>query len=66
MTRMNDTPQIPTPAHTLAESMLSRRFGRETVNYFSSMAQCDMKDGQGHNQANLSRLAHQPAVLPAV
>ncbi|KAJ5461487.1 uncharacterized protein N7458_003039 [Penicillium daleae] len=28
--------QIPNPAHTLAESMLSRRFGKETVNYFSS------------------------------
>ncbi|KAJ5949014.1 Zinc ribbon NADH pyrophosphatase [Penicillium verhagenii] len=28
--------QIPVPAHTLAESMLSRRFGRETANYFSS------------------------------
>lgn len=43
MTSMTNTSQIPTPAHTLADSMLSRRFGRETVNYFSSMARCDMK-----------------------
>ncbi|KAJ5908564.1 hypothetical protein N7495_001246 [Penicillium taxi] len=28
--------QIPNPAHMLAESMLSRRFGKETANYFSS------------------------------
>jgi hypothetical protein len=34
---MTTTPQIPAPAHTLADSMLSRHFGRETVNYFSSM-----------------------------
>ncbi|KAJ5775156.1 uncharacterized protein N7511_000167 [Penicillium nucicola] len=33
---MTTTPQIPAPAHTLADSMLSRHFGRETVNYFSS------------------------------
>jgi NAD+ diphosphatase len=33
---MTTTPQIPNPAHTLAESMLSRHFGKETVNYFSS------------------------------
>ncbi|KAB8219662.1 NUDIX hydrolase domain-like protein [Aspergillus novoparasiticus] len=33
---MTSHPQIPTPAHTQAESMLSRQFGRETVNYFSS------------------------------
>ncbi|KAJ5280312.1 hypothetical protein N7478_005684 [Penicillium angulare] len=33
---MTATSQIPVPAHILAESMLSRRFGRETVNYFSS------------------------------
>ncbi|KAJ5759769.1 Zinc ribbon NADH pyrophosphatase [Penicillium odoratum] len=33
---MSATSQIPVPAHTLAESMLSRRFGRETANYFSS------------------------------
>ncbi|KAF9887290.1 NADH pyrophosphatase [Aspergillus nanangensis] len=33
---MSNAPQIPVPAHTLAETMLSRRFGRETVNYFSS------------------------------
>ncbi|KAJ6155456.1 hypothetical protein N7470_006022 [Penicillium chermesinum] len=33
---MSATSQIPIPAHTLAESMLSRRFGRETANYFSS------------------------------
>ncbi|KAJ5176836.1 uncharacterized protein N7482_002713 [Penicillium canariense] len=35
--------QTPTPAHMLAESMLSRRFGNETVNYFSST---DMKRWQ--------------------
>ncbi|KAJ5495272.1 hypothetical protein N7539_000388 [Penicillium diatomitis] len=28
--------QIPSPAHILAETMLSRRFGKETANYFSS------------------------------
>ncbi|OXV09686.1 hypothetical protein Egran_02551 [Elaphomyces granulatus] len=28
--------QIPTPVHIQEESMLSRRFGRETANYFSS------------------------------
>ncbi|KAJ5536483.1 Zinc ribbon NADH pyrophosphatase [Penicillium frequentans] len=33
---MSASSQIPVPAHTLAESMLSRRFGRETANYFSS------------------------------
>lgn len=33
---MSSLPQIPCPAHTQAESMLSRHFGRETVNYFSS------------------------------
>ncbi|KAJ5562989.1 hypothetical protein N7461_001750 [Penicillium sp. DV-2018c] len=33
---MTTTSQIPNPAHTLADSMLSRHFGRETVNYFSS------------------------------
>ncbi|PLB51908.1 hypothetical protein P170DRAFT_433809 [Aspergillus steynii IBT 23096] len=33
---MSDHSQLPTPAHTQAESMLSRRFGKETVNYFSS------------------------------
>ncbi|OQD88382.1 hypothetical protein PENANT_c004G01381 [Penicillium antarcticum] len=33
---MTTAPQIPAPAHTLADSMLSRHFGRETVNYFSS------------------------------
>ncbi|KAJ5099644.1 Zinc ribbon NADH pyrophosphatase [Penicillium argentinense] len=33
---MSAPSQIPTPAHTLADSMLSRRFGKETVNYFSS------------------------------
>lgn len=33
---MTRIPQIPTPAHTLADSMLSGHFGRETVNYFSS------------------------------
>lgn len=29
-------PQLPSPAHIQADSMLARRFGRETVNYFSS------------------------------
>lgn len=33
---MTTTPQIPTPAHMLEDSMLSRHFGKETVNYFSS------------------------------
>ncbi|EAW14770.1 NAD(+) diphosphatase [Aspergillus clavatus NRRL 1] len=33
---MSNTPQVPTPAHILADSMLSRHFGKETVNYFSS------------------------------
>ncbi|KAF4227521.1 hypothetical protein CNMCM8980_008936 [Aspergillus fumigatiaffinis] len=33
---MSNGPQIPAPAHVLADSMLSRHFGRETVNYFSS------------------------------
>lgn len=33
---MPNGPQIPAPAHILADSMLSRHFGRETVNYFSS------------------------------
>ncbi|CAG7980580.1 unnamed protein product [Penicillium salamii] len=33
---MTPIPQIPKPAHTLVDSMLSRQFGRETVNYFSS------------------------------
>ncbi|KAF3396304.1 hypothetical protein F1880_007010 [Penicillium rolfsii] len=33
---MSAASQIPNPAHTLAESMLSRHFGKETVNYFSS------------------------------
>ncbi|KAJ5941571.1 hypothetical protein N7516_001739 [Penicillium verrucosum] len=33
---MSTTPQIPTPAHMLEDSMLSRHFGKETVNYFSS------------------------------
>ncbi|CRG87395.1 hypothetical protein PISL3812_04412 [Talaromyces islandicus] len=27
-------PQLPAPAHIQADSMLARRFGRETVNYF--------------------------------
>jgi hypothetical protein len=27
-------PALPAPAHIQADSMLSRRFGRETVNYF--------------------------------
>lgn len=30
------SPQVPTPAHIQADSMLARRFGKETVNYFSS------------------------------
>ncbi|KAJ9312046.1 hypothetical protein DTO271D3_7749 [Paecilomyces variotii] len=29
-------PQIPDPPHVQADSMLARRFGKETVNYFSS------------------------------
>ncbi|KAJ5995631.1 hypothetical protein N7481_002608 [Penicillium waksmanii] len=33
---MSASSQLPTPAHTLADSMLSRHFGKETVNYFSS------------------------------
>ncbi|KAF7116329.1 hypothetical protein CNMCM5793_004495 [Aspergillus hiratsukae] len=33
---MTNVPQVPAPAHILADSMLSRHFGRETVNYFSS------------------------------
>lgn len=28
--------QVPNPAHIQADSMLARRFGKETVNYFSS------------------------------
>lgn len=31
-------PQIPDPPHVQADSMLARRFGKETVNYFSSKA----------------------------
>lgn len=34
---MSLLPQVPAPAHTQADSMLSRHFGKETVNYFSSM-----------------------------
>lgn len=30
------TPAIPTPAHLEIETMLSRRFGKEVTNYFSS------------------------------
>ena len=41
---MSTFPQIPTPAHTQAESMLSRHFGRETVNYFSSMSACTTRE----------------------
>ncbi|CEJ60397.1 putative NADH pyrophosphatase [Penicillium brasilianum] len=33
---MSAASQLPNPAHALAESMLSLRFGKETVNYFSS------------------------------
>ncbi|KAL6237572.1 hypothetical protein BDW75DRAFT_203680 [Aspergillus navahoensis] len=33
---MSNNSQIPTPAHVQADSMLARRFGKETVNYFSS------------------------------
>ncbi|PYI12243.1 NADH pyrophosphatase [Aspergillus sclerotiicarbonarius CBS 121057] len=33
---MSSDSQLPTPAHIQADSMLARRFGRETVNYFSS------------------------------
>lgn len=35
-TTMSLQPQVPAPAHTQLESTLSRRFGKETVNYFSS------------------------------
>ncbi|KAL4991687.1 NUDIX hydrolase domain-like protein [Aspergillus falconensis] len=33
---MSNSSQIPNPAHIQADSMLARRFGKETVNYFSS------------------------------
>jgi NAD+ diphosphatase len=33
---MSNNSQIPNPAHIQADSMLARRFGKETVNYFSS------------------------------
>ncbi|KAL4903431.1 hypothetical protein BDW74DRAFT_40402 [Aspergillus multicolor] len=33
---MSDNSQLPNPAHVQADSMLARRFGKETVNYFSS------------------------------
>ncbi|KAI9370753.1 NUDIX hydrolase domain-like protein [Aspergillus egyptiacus] len=33
---MANNSQVPTPAHIQADSMLARRFGKETVNYFSS------------------------------
>jgi NAD+ diphosphatase len=33
---MSNTSQVPNPAHIQADSMLARRFGKETVNYFSS------------------------------
>ncbi|PWY86439.1 hypothetical protein BO94DRAFT_535594 [Aspergillus sclerotioniger CBS 115572] len=33
---MSSDSQLPNPAHIQADSMLARRFGRETVNYFSS------------------------------
>lgn len=36
---MSSLAQVPAPAHTQAESMLSRHFGKETVNYFSSITQ---------------------------
>lgn len=30
--------QLPTPAHIQADSMLARRFGKETVNYFGGLS----------------------------
>ncbi|KAL2846109.1 NUDIX hydrolase domain-like protein [Aspergillus pseudoustus] len=33
---MSNISQVPNPAHIQADSMLARRFGKETVNYFSS------------------------------
>ncbi|KAK2763069.1 NADH pyrophosphatase [Arachnomyces sp. PD_36] len=33
---MTSQPGVPTPSHIEADSMLSQRFGREIVNYFSS------------------------------
>ncbi|KAL4788512.1 NUDIX hydrolase domain-like protein [Aspergillus varians] len=33
---MTNNSQVPNPAHIQADSMLARRFGKETVNYFSS------------------------------
>ncbi|GKZ29111.1 NADH pyrophosphatase [Aspergillus brasiliensis] len=33
---MTNDSQLPNPPHIQADSMLARRFGRETVNYFSS------------------------------
>ncbi|KAL4939258.1 hypothetical protein BDV06DRAFT_199240 [Aspergillus oleicola] len=33
---MSNNSQVPNPAHIQADSMLARRFGKETVNYFSS------------------------------
>jgi NAD+ diphosphatase len=30
----NNILQLPNPAHIQADSMLARRFGKETVNYF--------------------------------
>ncbi|KAJ5620841.1 hypothetical protein N7510_004825 [Penicillium lagena] len=33
---MSSASSLPAPAHILADSMLSRHFGRETANYFSS------------------------------
>ncbi|KAL2845991.1 NUDIX hydrolase domain-like protein [Aspergillus pseudodeflectus] len=33
---MSNNSQVPNPAHIQADSMLARRFGKETVNYYSS------------------------------
>jgi hypothetical protein len=62
--------QIPNPAHTLAESMLSRRFGKETVNYFSSTSgmnvhECCMGSSKENSKLTVNRLSNQPVVVPA-
>jgi hypothetical protein len=43
---MSSLAQVPAPAHVQAESMLSRQFGKETVNYFSSI--CPMYSVAGY------------------
>jgi hypothetical protein len=63
---MSAASQIPNPAHTLAESMLSRRFGKETVNYFSSTWQTAVT-GAFSRQTGLivHRLSNQSIVVLA-